>query len=109
MKIAILGICMAAVAIGCSSGPDAVDQSTVAPQSPTHSAHTNTISREQAIVIACEAMGVDKPEEFLNVTPPFWGLPWWVVEYAHPLGDNWNVRIDVFSGKVMEKGRKPSR
>ena len=75
-----------------------------APQAPAQQ-----ISQSQAITIACQAMGVPEPKEFLNIFPPSKGEPVWRIEYAHPLGPNWHVVVDAETGAVREKGRQPSR
>ena len=103
-------LCLLAVAVGCS--PRIPVESRAPEQGPQVSpstTSTNRISQDQAISIACKAMGVEKPDKFLNVTPPFWSQPRWIIEYAHPLGDNWNVTVDSLTGEVLKKGRKASR
>jgi hypothetical protein len=107
MKIVIIILCALAMVAGCShrngDGSGAPDQSS---QVSPPVAPTNRISQQQAVSIACKAMGVERPEKFLNVTPPFYSQPRWIVEYAHPLGDNWNVTVDSITGEVIKKGRK---
>jgi len=101
-------------AVGCSV-PVNVDKPSTQREPPTTSGGIkapNSVSKDQAIEIACRAMRVKNPDSYLSVLPPSFSdsnQPTWIVQYAHPLGDNWHVKVDARTGEVLEKGKQPSR